>query len=115
MPHGGQNIAKVGSGELRDIEDCILVTEADYSTASDLFEKGEIEEIRTKLLAWYDKNRRKLPWRGDNPPYGKEIVKKEGMPVHNFPSDRGDLVANFIIDMPKELTAEQKAVIAEVF
>ena len=43
MPHGGQNIAKVGSGELRDIEDCILVTEADYSTASDLFEKGEIE------------------------------------------------------------------------
>ena len=49
MPHGRQNIAKVGSGELRDIEDCILVTEADYSTASDLFEKGEIEEIRDQI------------------------------------------------------------------
>ena len=77
MPHGGQNIAKFGSGELPDIEDCILVTEADYSTASDLFEKGQIEEIRTKLLAWYDKNRRKLPWRGDKPPYGKKVAKKE--------------------------------------
>ncbi len=53
--------------------------------------------------------------KGVTKPGAKEIVKKEGMPVHNFPSDRGDLVANFIIDMPKELTAEQKAVIAEVF
>jgi DnaJ-related protein SCJ1 len=53
--------------------------------------------------------------KGVTKPGAKEIVKKEGMPVHNFPSDRGDLVANFIIDMPKHLTAEQKAVIAEVF
>ena len=52
---------------------------------------------------------------GGEVPGAKEIVKKEGMPVHNFPSDRGDLVANSIIDMPKHLTAEQKAVIAEVF
>lgn len=51
---------------------------------------------------------------GVTKPGSKEVVKKEGMPVHNFPSDRGDLVANFIIDMPRELTEEQKAAVAEV-
>lgn len=52
---------------------------------------------------------------GVTKPGAKEVVKSEGMPVHNFPSDRGDLVANFIIDMPDKLTPEQKAVVAEVF
>jgi A/G-specific adenine glycosylase len=30
---------------------------------------NEAIEIRLSLLAWYDSNRRKLPWRGDPPPY----------------------------------------------
>jgi len=34
------------------------------------FEPTEIETLRTALLGWYWKNRRKLPWRGDPPPYG---------------------------------------------
>ncbi len=33
------------------------------------FDKREAEEIRSTLLDWYRKNRRKLPWRGDAPPY----------------------------------------------
>lgn len=28
------------------------------------------EFIHTNLLKWYDKHRRKLPWRGDFPPFG---------------------------------------------
>ena len=38
---------------------------ADYH---DFTEKDAIE-IRSALLEWYNKNRRKLPWRGDPPPF----------------------------------------------
>ena len=31
--------------------------------------EAERAELRRKLLAWYDAHRRKLPWRGDPPPY----------------------------------------------
>lgn len=34
-----------------------------------MFEIDEVTSIRAKLLGWYDANRRKLPWRGDAPPY----------------------------------------------
>jgi hypothetical protein len=34
--------------------------------------------------------------------------------VHNFPSDRGNLVANFIIDLPAKLTDEQKAALGKI-
>jgi len=33
------------------------------------FPEAERAELRRKLLAWYDAHRRKLPWRGDPPPY----------------------------------------------
>ena len=33
------------------------------------FSAQEIHFIRTRLLEWYDKHRRRLPWRGDPPPY----------------------------------------------
>ena len=33
------------------------------------FSKTEAAEIRQALLTWYRANRRKLPWRGDPPPY----------------------------------------------
>jgi A/G-specific adenine glycosylase len=34
------------------------------------FTADEIEELRSNLLAWYHQHRRRLPWRGDAPPYG---------------------------------------------
>eukprot|EP01084_Bolivina_argentea_P134314 236941_1 len=43
---------------------------SDYHSLS----KQEIQLIRTKLTAWYNTNRRKLPWRGDKPPYGNESI-----------------------------------------
>ncbi|KAL7566749.1 hypothetical protein ACA910_017797 [Epithemia clementina (nom. ined.)] len=33
------------------------------------FSKEEATEIRSRLLSWYSENRRKLPWRGDPPPW----------------------------------------------
>ncbi|CAI5747191.1 unnamed protein product [Peronospora destructor] len=33
------------------------------------FQSPELLAIRTELLEWYDAHRRKLPWRGDPPPY----------------------------------------------
>lgn len=38
---------------------------ADYHN----FTKEEADGIRTALLEWYTKHRRKLPWRGDPPPF----------------------------------------------
>ena len=51
---------------------------------------------------------------GVTKPGARESIEKEGMPVHNFPSDRGNMVCNFIIDLPDRLTEEQKAVIAQI-
>ena len=31
--------------------------------------EGPTDEMRAALLEWYGQNRRKLPWRGDPPPY----------------------------------------------
>jgi hypothetical protein len=36
-------------------------------------------------------------------------IKEEGMPVHGVPSQHGDLFAELKIQMPKTLTADQKA------
>lgn len=51
---------------------------------------------------------------GVTKPGAKDSIVNEGMPVHNFPSDRGTMVANYIIDLPKKLSEDQKAVIAEI-
>lgn len=53
-----------------DVEDCA-------------FGETDIVAIRQKLLSWYDLNRRKLPWRGDLPPYNSSLTsgnKKVGTP-----------------------------------
>ncbi|CAI5725774.1 unnamed protein product [Hyaloperonospora brassicae] len=33
------------------------------------FQSHELQTVRSELLEWYDVHRRKLPWRGDAPPY----------------------------------------------
>lgn len=33
------------------------------------FDMKELHDVRENLLQWYDAHRRKLPWRGDPPPY----------------------------------------------
>lgn len=33
----------------------------------------QVGTIRARLLSWYDKNRRMLPWRGDPPPWTRRV------------------------------------------
>lgn len=42
-------------------------------------------------------------------------IKGEGMPIHNFPSDFGDLHVKFVVVMPDRLTEQQKEQIAGIF
>jgi DnaJ-class molecular chaperone len=41
-------------------------------------------------------------------------IKEEGMPVHGVPSQHGDLFVKLKIQMPKTLTADQKAALEKI-
>jgi hypothetical protein len=46
------------------------------------FSPEQASEIRESLLTWYRANRRKLPWRGDSPPYdGSTAGVNSGKPT----------------------------------
>lgn len=40
------------------------------------FTEEELTEIANAIVHWYQQNRRKLPWRGDQPPYSKTAEVK---------------------------------------
>jgi DnaJ family protein A protein 2/DnaJ-related protein SCJ1 len=42
-------------------------------------------------------------------------IEGEGMPVHNFPSQRGTLFVKYIVDLPRQLNEEQKREIGRLF
>ena len=48
-------------------------------------------------------------------PFSVRKLKGEGMPVHNFPSQKGDLYIKFKVKLPKELKEEEKELIKEIF
>jgi DnaJ-class molecular chaperone len=48
-------------------------------------------------------------------PHSVQKIKGEGMPVHNYPSDFGDLHVKFVVDMPRSLTKAQADAIRELF
>ncbi|KAG6616814.1 A/G-specific adenine glycosylase [Phytophthora cinnamomi] len=56
-----------------ELPDAIATGAAVFCTQHDAsrhdFRPRELLATRTELLAWYDAHRRKLPWRGDPPPY----------------------------------------------
>ncbi len=54
-----------------DIEDYMNHADSFHS-----FSDGELEAITKGIEAWYKANRRKLPWRGDQPPYSKTAEVK---------------------------------------
>jgi A/G-specific adenine glycosylase len=49
----------------------------DHSSFHD-FETDEATQIRNALLHWYRAHRRKLPWRGDAPPYDGSTAGRTG-------------------------------------
>ena len=48
-------------------------------------------------------------------PFYVRKIDNEGMPVHKFPSQKGDLYLEFIVKLPKSLTQEEKNLIKEIF
>jgi A/G-specific adenine glycosylase len=56
-----------------DVSPQLLLLLQDWRNHSDAsfhhFSESDATEIRRSLLSWYRVNRRKLPWRGDPPPY----------------------------------------------
>ena len=48
-------------------------------------------------------------------PFFVKTIKGEGMPIHQFPSEFGDLHVKFIVKMPKTLNDAQKKFVEENF
>jgi len=56
-----------------------------------------------------------VEYTGITQPFETRRVVGEGMPVHNFPSQRGDLYIKYIVDLPRTLSDDQKAAVAANF
>lgn len=69
----------------------------------------------TKTVTHLDQHEVQVTKEGITRPLSVKKIKGEGMPVHNFPSDFGDLYVEFTVEMPKSLTPEQEKAIAELF
>lgn len=48
-------------------------------------------------------------------PYEVKVIQGEGMPVHKFPSQKGDLFLKFNVKLPKKLNKKEKELIREIF
>jgi DnaJ-class molecular chaperone len=48
-------------------------------------------------------------------PFEVKRIEKEGMPVHNVPSERGTLHVKIEVDFPASLTQDQKDLVAKLF
>lgn len=52
---------------------------------------------------------------GITKPFEVKTMKGEGMPVHNFPSEFGDMHVKFYVDFPRNLNAQQRKAIEDLF
>ena len=48
-------------------------------------------------------------------PFSVKIIKEEGMPVHNFPYQKGDLHVKYIIKLPTKLSDKDKDLLRKLF
>jgi DnaJ-class molecular chaperone len=48
-------------------------------------------------------------------PFEVKHIEGEGMPVHNFPSQKGTLHVKIEVDFPSTLTQHQKDLVAKLF
>ena len=51
---------------------------------------------------------------GTTRPFQTRVIEDEGMPVHNFPSESGNLRVTYNVIFPDALTQAQKKVVREV-
>jgi len=69
----------------------------------------------TKKIKHLDDRVIDIVQKGITPPGYVKIIKEEGMPHHEFASQRGDLHVHYTIQFPQKLTVAQKEQIAELF
>ena len=43
------------------------------------------------------------------------MIDEEGMPIHQYPSQKGKLHLKFVIDFPKEISEEGKNILKMIF
>jgi DnaJ-related protein SCJ1 len=60
-----------------------------------------------KNLVHLDRRKVKVKQDGVTPPDFVKVLKNEGMPHHNYPSDRGNLYVRFLVEFPKSFTKSQ--------
>jgi DnaJ-class molecular chaperone len=53
--------------------------------------------------------------KGVTQPFEVRKVAGEGMPVHNFPSQRGDLFVKYVVDLPRTLSPDQQDTVGKLF
>lgn len=68
-----------------------------------------------RTLEHLDQHSVELKTGGITKPFQVRKFKGEGMPLHEFPSDHGDLFVKFYVDMPKTLTKGQREFIENNF
>lgn len=56
-----------------------------------------------------------VDFKGVTQPFEVRKIVGEGMPLHDFPSQHGDLFVKYIVDLPKNLNEEQKKMIEKLF
>ena len=52
---------------------------------------------------------------GVTQPFEVRKVAGEGMPMHNYPSQRGELFVKYIVDLPRTLSEAQKETVTNAF
>lgn len=56
-----------------------------------------------------------IDYKGVTQPFETRKITGEGMPMHDYPSQHGDLLVKYIVDLPKNLNDEQKKAIEKLF
>lgn len=56
-----------------------------------------------------------VEYTGVTQPFEVRRIEAEGMPVHNFPSQRGALHVKYIVDLPRSLSPDQKDAVQRLF
>ncbi len=89
------------SKDVSDIEDLGGKHPASYHNLTE----EEVLAVRTNLLRWYRANRRKLPWRGDPPPYtGSTSKNPQTKKSKALPSPGNGILGFFGPAKPKKET-----------
>ena len=69
----------------------------------------------TKTITHMDDHTVEIKRKKITKPFFVKTIKGEGMPIHQFPSEFGDLHVKFIVEMPKQLNDAQKKFVEENF